>query len=239
MKQHLSRKHAPPFYCEFCLAVLPDKESHEIHVRSIGKTCSYRECRFPGITHQQQRELSRKLKPNLSEREGWFTVWDIVFPGQPRPSSPYIDMDISEDLCYFKEYLEARVPAVIAAEVQASMHAGGYSVANPEELTAAMLPQVISSCFTRLFDDWLAERASRPQPTGVGQALPTTATPDNPFEDEFPGGQFGSNAASSPTQQEIPAAALPTQHESLQSPVCDFPWRRQSGTGTLLHDLVG
>ena len=48
----------------------------------------------------------------------------------------------------------------------------------PEEQTAAILRQVISRSFALLFDDWLAERASRPQPRGAGQTLPTTVTAD-------------------------------------------------------------
>ncbi|KAL2258531.1 hypothetical protein VTK26DRAFT_8128 [Humicola hyalothermophila] len=192
VKQHLSRKHAPEFYCEFCLEVLPDKDAHRRHVES--RKCSYRSCKFSGITHQQQRELSRRSKPNMSESDRWFAVWDIVFPDKTRPASAYMDSDLSEDLCRFREFAQARGPAIVAAEMQA-LHLA------PD--AGPVLEGAISRGFERLFDTWLAERGS---PPGHQAASPIT-TDSSP-----PQNQSGSST-SCPITGETPATSTASLHE--------------------------
>ena len=42
----------------------------------------------------------------MSEEEQWFAVFEILFPGHhPRPRSPYIDRDLSEQMCAFRDFL--------------------------------------------------------------------------------------------------------------------------------------
>ncbi|SPQ24621.1 67585750-113b-4780-a839-bc8f1f764144 [Thermothielavioides terrestris] len=158
VKQHLSRKHAPEFYCEYCMAVLPNKQAHQAHVEA--RACSYRACRFPGITHQQQRELSRRSKPNLSEPERWFAIWDIVFPGRPRPASPYIDTDLSEDLCQFKEFAEAFGPAIVATQMQVRLADAEPGEAAEEENVAGWAWRRTSSAAESEFESGPRDRST-------------------------------------------------------------------------------
>ncbi|GAB1311482.1 hypothetical protein MFIFM68171_01692 [Madurella fahalii] len=162
VKQHLSRRHTPDFYCEFCMAVFSDQEDHQRHVQS--RSCSYRSCKFTGITHQQHRQLSRRSKPNLSEQERWFAIWDIVFPSHPRPASAYMDSDLSEDLCQFREFAQLRGPAMILAEIQAN-HRASMSELTEAQASSALELTISRGVFT-LFEAWLAEHnnASPTQP---------------------------------------------------------------------------
>jgi hypothetical protein len=48
VKTHLTRKHSSDFYCELCLLILLDRESHQRHIES--RLCSYRSCELTGIT---------------------------------------------------------------------------------------------------------------------------------------------------------------------------------------------
>lgn len=205
VKQHLSRKHAPEFYCERCMAVFPDHGTHQAHIRST-PICHPRSQGFAGITHQQQRQLSRKSKASLSERERWFAIWDIVVPGQPKPASPYIDSNLSEDLNRFREFAHSRGPAMIAAEMR-----DGNTGAPPltEEQAALDLERAISRGFTFLFETWLAERTSSPS------VPPTVSTSSHLVSSASsrPTGGPASSDATRPTSQdngEAPAPLIPS-----------------------------
>ena len=158
VKQHLDRKHAPDFYCEFCLLISLDEESHQNHVKS--RRCSFQSCEFTGITHYQRHQLSRKSKPNLSESDQWFAIWDIVFPEQPRPTSAYMDPDLSEDLCQFREYAQRLGPARLAEVMQANAPVAALEMLQEE--IGSILESVISQGLNTLFEDWLSSRASAP-----------------------------------------------------------------------------
>jgi hypothetical protein len=112
---------------------------------------------FAGITHQQQRRLSRKSRSSLSEPERWFDIWDIVFPGRPRPASPYVDANFSEDLSRFREFAHGRGLAILAAEVRSGCLE--ISSAMQSEVVSA-LEQTISRGFVSMFETWTAEHGS-------------------------------------------------------------------------------
>ncbi|KAK3995212.1 hypothetical protein QBC44DRAFT_320686 [Cladorrhinum sp. PSN332] len=154
VKQHLTRKHLPAFYCERCMLVLPDERTHLAHIQIMN--CSFQSEKFNGITHRQQRELSKKSNPSLSVTEQWFAIWGIVFPNTPRPLSAYMDPDLSEDLCRFREFAELHGPGLIAEEIRSSQSEG----AEPEiqGLPDVALRHVISQGLNRIFENWLRDR---------------------------------------------------------------------------------
>ena len=161
VKQHLRRKHTPALYCEYCLAISLDKKNHQTHVKS--RLCSYRSCEFTGITYQQREELSKKSNPNLSELGQWFAIWDIVFPDQLRPTSGYMDPDLSEDLCQFREYAQLLGPARLSQEIQANVSAATLEMLRED--IDSNLERVISHGLNMLFEEWLLRRASFAQST--------------------------------------------------------------------------
>jgi hypothetical protein len=87
------------------------------HVRHPGCTTSDPASRLEGVTRQQSRDLSHKALARSSESECWFAIWDILFDGQPRPASPYMDMEISAELYTYREVLANRGPAVLREEL--------------------------------------------------------------------------------------------------------------------------
>ncbi|ETS77918.1 hypothetical protein PFICI_09980 [Pestalotiopsis fici W106-1] len=106
IKQHLARSHTPKFYCGKCLEVFPDTTNQLTHLRYA--ECSFQDNRFEFITSEKQSELSRKRRSGLNKSQQWFVVWDILFPGLCRPSSPYLDLGISPDFNHFLEFYESR-----------------------------------------------------------------------------------------------------------------------------------
>lgn len=160
VKQHLTRNHTPTFYCQRCLVIFQDQETHERHVMCApGNYCTRNpSARLDGISPQQQRELSRKSNAAFSEAEKWFAIWDIVLPGHQRPSSPYVDGQLSEDCSLFQEHCLNHGPEILAQVVEAS---GALSMAElDEEARSRALRHILRQGFDTIFERWIPPRAS-------------------------------------------------------------------------------
>lgn len=184
VKQHLHRNHTPDFYCEHCLLISLDKESHERHIEFRG--CSYKSCEFNGILHAQRHKLSKKSDPNLTESDQWFSIWEILFPEQPRPASCYMDPDLSEDLCQFLEYTQRLGPAMLAEAIQANVPTATSEMLSEE--TDSILQSVISLGLNALLDEWLSRRTSSAQSVTSGNPSSSSGegnrrTPASSFAD--------------------------------------------------------
>lgn len=95
VRQHIFREHAgPEFYCARCYKILADAVSRDTHIRE--GSCSIRgDHEFEGTTDGQREEL-RKPCEGKEVAEQWYHMWDILFPGQPLPKSPYVGINREE-----------------------------------------------------------------------------------------------------------------------------------------------
>ncbi|KAH8714769.1 hypothetical protein BGZ61DRAFT_348901, partial [Ilyonectria robusta] len=169
VKQHMARKHTPAFYCERCLVIFSDKQSHQGHIRHSHRTWDS-SMELDGISHEQHRELSHKSKPNLSESENWFRIWGIVFPNQPPPASAFMDPDLSEDLCRFREFFQRQGPATLVEELRTN----GISSLADEDVTLS-LHEILNRGLNRLYQEWLSTTtpSARPASPRSGRTRPT------------------------------------------------------------------
>lgn len=89
VKQHLNRSHrTPDFYCARCYDVFPSAKDRDEHMRDI--QCPVQpNRRFEGITEEQKELLMLNKGRNKSNEEQWFLMWEILFPGTPRPTTVY------------------------------------------------------------------------------------------------------------------------------------------------------
>lgn len=87
VKQHLDRYHLPPIHCPTCGEVFKKRSERDEHIRDLG--CERRDFSHPGMTLQQQEALKRTAR-NVTQEQRWYAIWDILFPGEPRPASPYV-----------------------------------------------------------------------------------------------------------------------------------------------------
>ena len=96
VKQHIHRKHVKPdFYCARCYEVFVDATSRDAHIRE--GTCNIQDDpQFEGITDTQKGELKDCHKRGKEIVEQWYLMWDILFQGEPRPSSIYIGNYLEE-----------------------------------------------------------------------------------------------------------------------------------------------
>ncbi|KAJ2906405.1 hypothetical protein MKZ38_001765 [Zalerion maritima] len=83
VKQHLLRHHCRPHYCPRCGDIFEEEGSKDRHIRDA-KCERHDVAQHDGITADQRKALSTRRAP-ANEREYWFMLWDITFPGKDRP----------------------------------------------------------------------------------------------------------------------------------------------------------
>ena len=213
VKQHLGRKHSLPPYCPICYMEFADEDERDDHVRV--RTCNEesRATQKPeGMTDAQKRQLGKKSLPSQTSSEQWFAIFDILFPGQERPQSPYMNMDRSmlRAAIAYQEFLEER-GADLLADFLARQGVLSSRLPNLRQDLATFQRQVVREGIRDIFDRW----ADRPDPpTSSTASLVTTTTPTIASSDisrgtprEFPQmagftpnmSPFGNSSLSSPT----------------------------------------
>ncbi|KAJ2967713.1 hypothetical protein NUW58_g10386 [Xylaria curta] len=66
-----------------------------------------------GVSERQKAQLGRRVSSKMTEEQQWYTIFDILFPGAPRPISPYVDTELTEELAGFQDFLVDRGPALL------------------------------------------------------------------------------------------------------------------------------
>ncbi|KAF6839468.1 hypothetical protein CPLU01_01888 [Colletotrichum plurivorum] len=164
VKQHLYRFHEAPISCACCGAEFSDERLRDEHVRA--RRCLVVERRgffSGGMTRAQRLEVSRRANPKESEEEQWFAIWDVIFPGEPRPVSAYVDAELSQDLCAYREF-HAREGADI---LLAYLAACDPVVAGHVERSASHDRAVLSRALDSIYDHWAARRGLRAPPADL------------------------------------------------------------------------
>lgn len=95
VRQHIYRHHALPSYCPHCGVEFPNdsiyaqRDSHMANCEVTGQ-----QFRRLGATSDQLESMSNAAthRRGLDESARWYVIWDIMFPGENQPLSPYIDV---------------------------------------------------------------------------------------------------------------------------------------------------
>ncbi|KAI0382417.1 hypothetical protein F5Y04DRAFT_252628 [Hypomontagnella monticulosa] len=104
VKQHLRRHHERPPYCPVCWEIFREGRAFEYHIQC--RECSPRpKVDIEGVNTDQQKQLEARPSRQLSKPEQWYAIYETLFPGQPHPSTPYIESDISAELLSFEKFM--------------------------------------------------------------------------------------------------------------------------------------
>lgn len=117
VKQHLARNHVRPPYCPDCGEIFAADKARDDHVR-----CRDCEAVDPliepdGISTETKKRLSKRSDSVLDEVGRWFAMWDILFPGQPHPESPFLTIQDSLGVTWLNQYVLSTAPRVIAGRL--------------------------------------------------------------------------------------------------------------------------
>lgn len=122
VKQHLRRAHSIPPHCPRCGQDFGDDEDRDAHIRE--NMCAYnyqfKFDKFDGITEDQRYQLSKMSSTKEDAATQWYKIFDIVFPGQARPASPYMDQILSGELQGLREGISPGLPAGQGADSEIS-----------------------------------------------------------------------------------------------------------------------
>jgi hypothetical protein len=152
VKQHLTRTHTPERYCMICQATdFRDDTSLQRHMH-LEKCLPRDPTTLNGITYQQHRQLTKKSKPNTSEEDQWFSIWEILFGQHPKPSSVYIDTGFCLEIIQFREFSQIRLPALWREHVEPNPTSVTPDSAEAHSL--GYFDRVIAECINTLFEEW-------------------------------------------------------------------------------------
>lgn len=173
VKQHLYRAHLQPLFCHRCGKTYAKQDDLLQHLRST-PPCRVRSFAEPeGITPQQRQSLSARLSSKWTDERRWLATFDIVFPDQPHPDSPYVNPDMSEDLSSFYQYMEKNGPQILADEQKRA-----DKDRRTGQAAARSFEDVMLSGLKRIYSEWKEEREAD---HGHEVAAPASATARTPL----------------------------------------------------------
>lgn len=146
VKQHLSRKHMQPrFYCARCYQIFPMQGLRDSHIRE--GQCRVRVLqRLDGISEQQREMLTQHPSRGKTVTEQWFDVWDVIFPGVPRPRSAYLGNRLEYPMGMLRRFWDERGPGIVSSAV-----AGAVAVEGLDRVMVKHLArQVMATMLDRL-----------------------------------------------------------------------------------------
>ncbi|PQE04295.1 Het and ankyrin domain protein [Rutstroemia sp. NJR-2017a BBW] len=231
VKQHLRRKHTPKRYCQVCLKTnFENEESLNAHNRT--GLHSWRDpATLEGISYDQREKLSKKSKHGTSEEDKWFMIWEILFSRDKRPTSVYIDTDLTLEMRQFQAYCERRGPVLMTEQIESDQ--AWLSLETTREQRTEYLERVIAQGFQTLFNDWRVnapsssitpERQSNNNTRDSRSKTPTSSLVDS-------GVMIGSSSSRETGFQgrEIyPASRIPAMGITFQLSAADIGARRPS-----------
>lgn len=151
VKQHIYRQHTQsPYYCARCYKVFTTTDDRDEHTRHAD--CEKRHPpQFDGISEEQRNELKKSSPRKKPLQEQWYEVWEVIFPGHPRPQSVSIG-----------NYVEEMVPLLrdLWNEKQAEIISGVINTrSGRSEVDGRLLADIMGSVFDRF-----QEETARPSP---------------------------------------------------------------------------
>ncbi|KAH6696440.1 hypothetical protein BKA61DRAFT_252267, partial [Leptodontidium sp. MPI-SDFR-AT-0119] len=219
VKQHLHRKHTPERYCQTCHSTdFPDDDSLQSHI-NIGKCTCRSRTMLDGISYQQRFKLSRKSKPKSSKENQWYAIWDILFPGDRRPCSIYVDTDLALEMRQFREYCERHGPAIMREQMESDPT--WLSSGNNTEQRRAF-DRLIAYGLNALFDNWGSRNSS-------ASTSPERQKNDNPEQSRYEtptnslvdsGVAMGGQSSFTETRYESSELPLPSIIPAVGSAAC-------------------
>ena len=170
VKQHLTRNHLPPPHCRRCGLVFEDEDDLDAHILQAQRCEVSHHVQFDGITRSQRKELSNYSDRRARPEDQWFKIWDILFPGTRRPSNPYVDEGISEEMSSFHQFWASEGLDLL------------YEVLHPSVSQQALRAN-LEEGFESVYGRWLQRRAqgvmTLSSPGGSSQSS-TPSTDDTP-----------------------------------------------------------
>ncbi len=160
LKQHIRRKHINA-YCPRCWKIFKDSGEQETHIRLPPESICPINTERPWdiITTDQQERLTQRVSPKLNVEEQWYSLWDVLFPGEQKPVSPYPDRPVSDDFESFRRFFHDQGAEILASQLEGlSLRTEQGLVDAPRErVRSSVLRQAVVQGFDVAIAHWLSE----------------------------------------------------------------------------------
>ncbi|OBR15154.1 Het and ankyrin domain protein [Colletotrichum higginsianum IMI 349063] len=106
VKQHLKRRHSEPqYYCTTCYRIFTTESKRSQHVRDKSLVpCFPTDGRPDFVTAHERQLLCAKASRNATLEDQWYSVWDKIFIGKPRPPHPFMRTVVEEVTSMMREF---------------------------------------------------------------------------------------------------------------------------------------
>ncbi|KPM34595.1 hypothetical protein AK830_g11970 [Neonectria ditissima] len=179
VKQHLQRNHQQPIHCMVCMAVFDDEDRLFEHTRAQSCEMRPRDQRPDGMTPRQQKQLAVRANQKKNEAEQWYEIYSMLFPGADRPSSPYVNRALSEDMSSFREFVEGQGGKMIQDSLIKNL-----SGATVEE---DLLRSLVHSAIQNIFPQWMSYNQGQAGSETAGEETEIEADIASPNTDRTEG----------------------------------------------------
>ena len=154
-----------PIYCCICMCTFDSEEDRDIHTRE--QSCEQRPVIYWDCVSEAQKKQLQKYSPrSISEEEQWYKIFEILFPDHPRPCSPYLDSELSDEINAFKDFASNEARSVLRERM--ALEGLSSEMFQASELTA-FLETVIADVFETLSERWMAlTQRQAPRTAGEG-----------------------------------------------------------------------
>ena len=180
IKQHLYRVHKlPDYYCARCLRPFAKASDLDSHVYSC--SCDTATFNPEGKMTQDQYHKVKKRKTFPEQQNGWYEIFDILFPHMPRPASPYVeDTKDQESVNHFVNLFQSLGPDLTQQLYNAVAHD------NPSEASNPTLPAATGHILNEAYDTFIRHYSAQsheqwlpPQPVAMAPYITPSGTRQN------------------------------------------------------------
>lgn len=198
IKQHLRRAHRQRPYCPLCKAEFKTEDEKNEHiVQMITTPCQMIDAPLPdGLSEAVINGFRNRVDKKDDLNDQWFSLWDIFFPGVPRPLSSTFDLcgEIHVQALGLGSYLEVDGPRVVLSFLRSRNVSVGYDDQNLSPDVDGFIKRVLLEAFRQLFQDWCAQRTppstvrSGVDGASLEPAPPSRGCtePETPYQDPTP-----------------------------------------------------
>lgn len=175
VKQHLQIKHKNLLCCQRCLATFKVETEFDQHV---GREPACDAVAFGTeseiIPPHKQSMLRKRSNKRLCSEEQWFVIWDILFPRVQRPTSPYVDARLADQISGFCEHFDKYASEVVEEILKSEVC--------KHDLERGRIEQVIRNCLSKGLDR-ICQQGPRNPPGGALLEKAIAETPDQSTTD--------------------------------------------------------
>lgn len=180
VKQHLNRNHPLPIYCARCMCIFETEDKRDEHIQAF--RCGIQTgITYEGVTVAQKFQLAQKVSSKLTFEDQWFTIFDILFPGQiARPKSAYKSLTVALD--GFQDLTYTEGPDMIL-KAMISKGIGFTKPLNVESDQSQLVLSAIEDGLQNIMQRWTASmQLTLPSASNLGEA--TTQETSNLLPDQ-------------------------------------------------------